>query len=169
MTHLYAKKHIFIVVFGLSVLLLTGVTAMAQSAVANADSDGKLPDAVITLNRAAMGATNEFLAVRDSIGFELSLISAELDGEPVWTRKATDAPVVDGTIQWHFHMPTRQLVLDLRGLSESFSDGKSLRLTVAPANARVKDYRITVFDAATVEAAHSRAQTALSGITIEFN
>ena len=87
---------------------------------------------------------SRFLAVADSNGRNLAIISAQIGTQKLWVKRTAEAAADTDNLHWIFDAENGFLVVDLSAVYEDISESTPLKLVVAPLSARSREYRLTV-------------------------
>jgi hypothetical protein len=164
MTHEYVRIPTFKAIISALVVIFSLLPVSAQ------DFNGEtLPNTVIEIDAGALTPERGIVVIRDSIGLSLAVVGVTVDGQAVWTRKSSSLSPKNGVVEWFFDEPSRQLLVDLNGLTKQGVSAGKIVIEVAPVNLRVDRYQVVVSTARNVEDARKRDQnTPLTNVNIEF-
>ena len=160
------SRNAFFMYFPL-MLVLWSIGGLAQE-VRSAPVETGSSDLTIGITNADVLSSRPFLCIEDTAGLELMLIRATIGTQIIWTREGR-TPAPQGAIQWAFDRESRQLLVDLSGISDQLTGTDLLSIAVVPVNTRRKEFMLSVFSAVSADGAARLARQPLSGVNFVKN
>lgn len=112
---------------------------------------------------------SSIIAVRDSMGRQLTLLSVEHGDTRPWLKMTTSAvPTAENTVYWTFDQATRELRIDLSSIVNDLSAGDDIQLFVAPVSSRTNTLFWKITEATSLETGSATGTTILKDLTIEI-
>ncbi len=165
----YAKSHGFTYNFYSKVLFFT-LSLLASPLLAR-ETVTISPDIFaggieISLPTSDIAAAQNYLSLGDSSGTELALTAAALDGKSILLMNSSEPVKHRGVIRWHYDKAAGQLLIDIRGIRDSFAGASNFVLSIVPLNTRARQFTIAISQTDSPTASRQTNGQALKEISV---